>query len=182
MREYKSVYCFSSLYIYVIILLISTPLLAVADVDMYLDGKSEQGQFLVGILLTGIYLFLTLAAAVLLINLAARIFTKKCVTLSDSVICYEGKQILLSQIREIIFFLPEISKTRSRPHSVTVWASKTDYFDIKRPSLGLLIALKKRCPQANFEIDDWRQQTKEILLLQGITTALAIIATLFGWE
>ena len=78
--------------------------------------------------MTGIYLFLTLAAAVLLINLAARIFTKKCVTLSDSVICYEGKQILLSQIREIIFFLPEISKTRSRPHSVTVWASKTDYF------------------------------------------------------
>lgn len=182
MREYKPIYCLSLLYGFVIILLTAIPMLAIADVDMYLDGKSELGQFFAGILLTGIYLFLILTVIVLLINLVVLIFTQKSVTLSDSVILWDGKQILLNQIREITVFLPEISKTRSRPHSVTVWASKTDYFDIKRPSLGLLIALKKRCPQAKFHIDDWRQQIKEILLLQGITTAIAIIATLFGWE
>ena len=182
MREYKPLYCLSLLYGFIIILLTATPMLAVADVDMYLDEKGEFGQFLAGILQTGILLFLILIPLVLLINLVARLFTQKCVTLSDSAILYEGKMILFAQIQEIVIFLPTLSKTHSRPHSITVWASKTAYFDIKRPSLCLIIALKKCCPKSKFHIDDWRQQIKELLLLQGITTALAIIAALLGFE
>ena len=41
MREYKPLYCLSLLYGFIIILLTATPMLAVADVDMYLDGKGE---------------------------------------------------------------------------------------------------------------------------------------------
>jgi hypothetical protein len=164
------------------IIFCTAPLLLLADAAVVAEGSAKPGQLFWGCLLVfGVYA----AASVLfvwLISLFIGLFTKKAVILSEDSVTYDGKTLRLDDIRYITLYLPEWSRFHSKAQSLSLWADNKNYFDIQRPSIALIAALKKRCTLAAFFVDDWKGRLKMGLWVTLGVTAFGILLTLFGVE
>jgi hypothetical protein len=160
----------------------TAPLLLLADAAVVAEGSAKPGQLFWGCLLVlGLYA----AASVLfvwLISLFIGLFTKKAVILSEDSVTYDGKTLRLDDIRYITLYLPEWSRFHSKAQSLSLWADNKNYFDIQRPSIALIAALKKRCTLAAFFVDDWKGRLKMGLWVTLGVTAFGILLALFGVE
>lgn len=164
------------------IIFCTAPLLLLADAAVVAEGSAKPGQLFWGCLLVfGVYA----AASVLfvwLISLLIGLFTKKAVILSENSVTYDGKTLRLDDIRYITLYLPEWSRFHSKAQSLSLWADNKNYFDIQRPSIALIAALKKRCTLAAFFVDDWKGRLKMGLWVTLGVTAFGILLALFGVE
>ena len=180
MKTYKPSYCFSLLYAEAMIFVCVLPLLGLADAAVVAEGSAKPGQLFWGSMLA---LGLWAAASVLfvwLISLLIGLFTRKIATVTETTITYGGKTLPLDSIRYLTLFLPEIRRFSSKPQSLSLWADKQHYMEIKRPSISLIVALKKRCVFAAFDVDDWKGRIKEALWVMLGVTAASLILFLLG--
>lgn len=182
MREYKPTYCISMLSGCIEIFLACIPMMILVDLDLAFGGEAGLGQVFGRFALILLLYSMVSVLFILLISFIIGLFTKKTVTLSDYAVSCQGKTIPLDSIRYLTLYIPEISKHASKPQTLTIWADKKTYMDIKRPSIALIVALKKRCHFASFEVGDWKSRLKQTLWVQFGITVFAIIAIIFGFE
>ena len=180
MKQYRPSYCVTLLYAEAMIIFCTAPLLLLADAAVVAEGSAKPGQLFWGCLLVfGVYA----AASVLfvwLISLLIGLFAKKAVILSEDSVTYDGKTLPLDSIRYVTLYLPEIRRFSSKPQTLALWADNQHYMDIKRPSIPLIVALKKRCVFAAFDVDDWKGKIKETLWVGLGVTAVSLILFLLG--
>ena len=180
MKQYKPTYCVTLLYAEAVVLVCATPLLLLADASIVMEDGATPGQFFWGCMLVlGIYAVASLLF-IWLISLLIGLFTKKTVTLTEDTVTYCGKTLRLDDIRYITLYLPEWSRFHSKAQSLSLWADNKNYFDIQRPSIALIAALKKRCTLAAFFVDDWKGRLKMGLWVTLGVTAFGILLALFG--
>ena len=182
MKEYKATYGTALIYTLVHVYLSCTPMMILAGIDMSIKGQTTFGRFLCGYTLICCLALAVYTVFALFIGFIIGLFNKNTVTLSDYSVSYQGKIIPLDKIRYLTLHLPEVSKRHSTPLILTIWADKTTYMHIKRPSIALVVALKNNCHFAAFELDDWKSDLKQLLWIQLAMTATAIIAVIFGFE
>ena len=179
-KEYKPTYCASLLYFWAMMFVVSFPFLLLVAVVVQIEGQDTFGQVFFGSMaamaLTGVAFVLF----VQLISFLIGLFTRKTVLLSDEAVTYGGKTIALRDIRSVTLYLPELSRTSSKPQTLMIWADNKNYMDIKRPSIVLVAALKKRCVFASFDVDDWKSHLKQCLWIQLGIIGFAIVAYMFG--
>ena len=182
MKQYKPTYCVTLLYAEAVVLVCATPLLLLADASIVMEDGATPGQFFWGCMLVlGIYAVASLLF-IWLISLLIGLFTKKAVILSEDSVTYDGKTLPLDSIRYVTLYLPEIRRFSSKPQTLALWADNKNYFDIQRPSIALIAALKKRCTLAAFFVDDWKGRLKMGLWVTLGVTAFGILLALFGVE
>ena len=180
MKEYKPTYCVSLLYFWAMMFVISFPLLIVIAIAVAAEGQESFAQVFFSCLSALLVCGVVFALFVLLINGLIGLFARKTVMLSEQAVSYEGKTIQFDKIRYITLYLPELSKTSSKPQHLTLWADNKNYMDIKRPSVALIAELKIRCAFAAFDVDDWKSHLKQCLWIQLGIIGFAIVAYIFG--
>lgn len=180
MKEYKPSCCVSLLYFWAMMFVISFPLLLVVAGAVAEEGQGDFGQVFFSCISALLVCGVAFACFVFLISCLVGLFARKTVLLSENSVAYEGKTIQLDKIRYITLYLPELSKTSSKPQHLTIWADNKSYMDIKRPSIALVIELKKRCGFAAFDVDDWKSHLKQCLWIQLGIIGFAIVAYIFG--
>jgi hypothetical protein len=183
MEEYKPTYGTSLLYVGATMILCSPLVFVSLDILAALeDPQLFHGQ----IFLYGMAAMLACEVAfgflVLILNLIIGLFSKKIVVLTEYAISYEEKTIPLNSIHYITLYLPEMSKTSSKPQLLVVWADDKNYIEIKHPSLSLIAALKRRCVCASFDVDNWQSHLKQCLWIQVFVPVVFILAMIFGFE
>jgi hypothetical protein len=182
MRIYKPAFGTSLLYAYAHMFLCCGSMLFVLAVAMAIEGSATFWEVFLGSM-SAMAAVLVLAAVILkLISLLIGLFVRKTVELTESTITYQGKTIPLEKVRHITLYLPVLSKHNSKPPILTLWADNTTYMDIKRPAPALILALKKSCVFAAFDVDDWKDALKQCLWIQLGIVAFAIVAIIFGFE
>ncbi len=182
MREYKPTYCIGLLSGCIEIFFACVPMLILVDLDMALSGEAKFGQFFGTFALILLLYSIVSVLFILLISFIMGLFTRRIATLSDYAVSYQGTTIPLDSIRYLTLYLPQLSKHASKPQTLTIWADKKTYMDIKHPSIALIVALKKRCHFAGFDVDDWKSRLKQTLWIQLGITVFSIIAIIFGFE
>lgn len=180
MKNYKSTYCVSLLYYAAMMFICCGPLLILVDVVSAVEGQITPGEIFWGAVLVFCLYGAACVLFVLLISFLIGLFSRKTVQLSENAISYAGKTIPLDKIRYVTLYLPVISRFSSKPQYLTVWADNKNYMDIKRPSIALIAALKKRCVFASFDVDDRKSHLKQCLWIQLGIIAFGVIAYIFG--
>ena len=180
MREYKPTYCVSLLYGWGIMFLCCIPAMLFAAVMVDVEGSATFWQVFLGFISAMTVCSVVFFILAMLISKLIGLFVRKTVELTETSVSYEGKTIPLDKIRYITLYLPVFSKTSSKPQFLTLWADTTTYMDIKRPSLALVAALKKRCRFASFDVDDWKGHLKQCLWIQLGIVAVFLLGFLFG--
>ena len=161
MKEYKANYCISLLYHVFAVMLCLIPLAIVADIYAAYLGKVDFGTITLLVLACFATCCVGTIVFVILINLILRPFIKNFAILNDSSIYYGQTTLMLHEVRYITLYLPEASKRSSKPQILTLWADNTHYMNIKRPSIALIVQLKKWCPNAKFHVDDWKGHIRQ---------------------
>lgn len=177
MKEYKPTYCISMLYFWTLLFVCLFPLLVLSFVVMVITEQTIFWTYaLDGIGIGG----LMLAASVLLVFLVSLImgpFAKDTVDVSEHSICYKGKTLQLDRIRCITLRLPTLSRHFHESQVLEITTDDEICMDIKRPSVALIAALKKRCVFALFTVDDWKTQ----LLYFGAMELAIVVVTLVSY-
>lgn len=182
MKIYKPAYGTSLLYAFAHMFLCCGPMLFLLAVMMEIEGSASFWEVFLGTVSAMIVVLVIMALFARLIDVVIGLFTRKTVELTDFSVSHQGKTIPLDKICYITLYLPAFSKTSGKPQILTLWADNTTYMDIKRPSISLIVALKKRCALASFDVDDWKGALKQCLWIQLGMVAFAIAAFLFGFE
>ena len=175
MKQYKPTYGISMLYLWVQVFSSWCTMLLVAACL----APDEQLPFVSYAIPRIPLCIVAIIPFIILLNFVIGLFSNTTVQLESHSISYQGKTIQLDNIRYITLYLPELSKTYSRTQLLTLYADDKSYMEIKRPSILLIAALKKRCVFASFDIDDWKSHLKHYLLLQLVVIVLTIVKTFF---
>jgi hypothetical protein len=156
MKTYKPTYGISFIYLMVQLLVCCIPLAIATDL---LNPDGAESFF--WILLLVFYILIPLLFLMSdLISAVIGLFSKKQVMLSEFAVTYGQKSIPLDHVRYLTLYLPELGKHHHRAQCLTLYADSKQYLEIQRPSIGLILALKKRCTQAVFDVDDWKGRIK----------------------
>ena len=176
MKEYKPTYCISLLYFWALLFAALLPLLVLSFVVMVITGQTVFWTYaLEGIGVSG----LMLAVSVLLVFMTSLImgpFAKNTVEVSEHNVCYEEKTIQLDRIRYITLRLPVFSRHFHESQVLEITTDDEICMDIKRPSVALITALKKRCASAHFAVDDWKTQLLHFCVMELAIVAITLVS------
>ena len=92
---------------------------------------------------------------------------------------YDGKNLPLHNVLSLTLHLGFFSKHRHEPNQLAVWSGDdATHTVILRPSLPLILRLRRLCPHANFRIEGWVKYA--VLPLVGF--AVITFTLFFGVE
>ena len=114
------------------------------------------------------------------VNLIMKPLTKNIVTVDNEELSYKGARLRLDEIKYITLYLPKASQTSSSPQELSIWINDNDSAVIKRPALTLIHMLKKRCPNAKFEIDELRSKIRFVLIMGICSFAVGLIISIIA--
>lgn len=180
MKKYKATYCIS-LFTYIIyfsITFIISGLPLCFVLSTLIEPNATELFFM--LLLGELMLILLCVIFVLLMNLIIKTFTKNVVYLSNIDICYKGKSLELSQIKYATVYLPEISKTSSEPLQLVLWIDDSNSIIIKRPSISLILRIKKICQNSKFSINEPFKDIKLFSIIGAIVGVILSLILLFN--
>ena len=119
---------------------------------------------------------LAFAVIILLINLVARAVTGNAVLLDDATLQHDGKTVPLAGVQSLTLHLGFMSRYRSEPNQLAVWSGRDDtHTVIKRPSLLLMLRLRRLCKQATFRIEGWLMYVLFPFLVAFVATLLIVL-------
>jgi hypothetical protein len=176
MKTYKAAYGISALTMFVKLVLGSVPVFFVLALALAAqEGTSfllALAEFFGVVLIMGLCFFVLVA----LISLMAKAVTTNQVIVEESKIYYQGKNLVLDQIQYITLYFPVHRRFSNAPQLLSVWVSDKEKLTIVRPSLFLISALKKRCPNAKFQVDASRSDFKMVFFVGlGVTVVFLLI-------
>ena len=176
MKTYKAAYGISALTMFVKLVLGSVPVFFVLALAL---AAQEGTSFLLALaeffgvsLIMGLCFFVLVAS----ISLVAKTVTTNQVEVEEDKIHYREKHLVLDQIQYITLCLPISRRFRMAPQLLSLWVSNQEKLTIVRPSLFLIAALKKRCPNAKFQADDPESEFKMVFFVGlGVTVVFLLI-------
>jgi len=173
MKGYKPFYLFSLIILYGELMFIALPSLLVLSIVFSISKQTNFFEILFKILGVLVLLILLICIFVFLVNIIISPFKKKKVYIDANHIAYNGIKINFEDIKYITLYLPMIrGRTSSSPLELSVYCDMNNHIVIKRPSIFLLLELKKRAK--SIKINELNKRIKFDLII-GISVAVILL-------
>ena len=180
MKGYKPFYLFSLIILYGELMFIALPSLLVLSIVFSISNQTNFFEIIFKILGVLVLLILLICIFVFLVNIIISPFKKKKVYIDDNHISYNGIKINFEDIKYVTLYLPMIRgrRTSSSPLELSVYCDMNNHIVIKRPSIFLLLELKKRAK--SIKIDELNKRIKFDLII-GISVAVILLVFILIW-
>ncbi len=176
MKEYKRTYLASLPCGGLKMLIVIAPCALIGDLILCILGKTKPFEIVSSFLAVGLLFMTVFIALMVLVSLIINAFKSPSVTVDGKYITYEGKRLDLDSVRYVTLYLPEIqSRTRYTTQELSLYASEGEHVVIKRPSVRLIMHLKKECRNARFEIDSLRSRLITDLIISLFVFVLCVV-------
>lgn len=180
MKKYKRTYCASLPWFFLKLIVICAPCVLIGDIVLFFLDKSELCAVLVSFIFVSLLLMVFGWGFMTFVSLIINLFKNASVSVNERFITHMNKELDLDKIEYITLFLPEFkSRTSSSPQELSLYINAEEHIVIRRPSIRLIAYLKKRCPNAKFEIDELKSRLKTDLITGGCVTIAVFAVCLF---
>ena len=175
MKEYKRTYLASLPCAWLKMIICFAPSVLIGDVILCIREGTVIGSMVLGFIVLSFMLMASNFAVMALANFIINRFKSPSTFVDGKKIMHDGRSIELDRIKYVTLYLPELrSRTSASRQELSLYASEDEHVVIKRPSLSLIMHLKKECKNARFEIDSLRSR-----LITDIVTGLCVAVFYF---
>jgi hypothetical protein len=152
----------------------------VGDFILFLFDKLAFGELFINFILVSLLLLILGLILLALMNLIINLLKYDAVLVNEKFIIHMNKRLDLDKIGYITLYLPQIeSRTSGSIQELSVYINDEEHIVIRRPSIRLIIYLKKRCKNARFAIDDLKSRLKTDPIISACATVATIAIALF---
>ena len=175
MKRYKNTYGTSIVFFFLRLLIICTPAAFIAGTVLALIGYIKVWSIFLAVILSllcGVFMGVIF---IFLITSLINLFKDFSVFVNEKYILYNKKTLDLDSIKYLTLYLPKMqSRSNFSPQELSIYIDDKEHIVIRRPSIALVLHLKKRCKNAKFKIDELKSRLK-IDFIIGLCTAVAVL-------
>ena len=180
MKQYKRMYCASFPYMMLGMGIVILPMALTLDFLNCLFQGGRFGQVFGSFLLVMAILIPLSMLIPLLITFIINRFQKALIIVNDETIRCYGQVIHLDRVQYLTLYLPEMGKWNHSSQQLSLYVDDDEHMLIKRPPISLIIYLKRKCKNAKFSIEQWKEYLKLLLSVSVIMPIIIIILHFFA--
>ncbi|MBQ7830133.1 MAG: hypothetical protein IJ345_07665 [Clostridia bacterium] len=184
MKRYKATYCISILFFLADFTIIIIPSAIPFGIRIANDGRYAFWSVLLVFVAGAFALMLVALLSAFLINPLLKLIVSNEAFIYQNEISYNGRRLNIEDIKYVTLYFPTvISRTSGNPQMLGLWVDDDNSIVIKRPSLTLIAALKKKCTNAKFTIDaDELKSRIKNDIITSLCLAIVVTVLIFFFE